>query len=114
VDNFEDVWLYKNKFDFIHSRELEGCIADEEKLFKQAFEHLKPGGYFEVCGAYAYFLSDDDTHKRAESSAIYLEHARAAGEKFGKSFEGVKTWKEKMNAVGFKNVTESVVKVRIP
>lgn len=111
VDNFEDVWLYKNKFDFVHGRELEGCIANEERLFEQAFEHLKPGGYFEISGAYAYFLSDDETHRKAESSALYLEQARAAGEKFGKSFEGVKTWKDKMSAAGFVNVTETVVKV---
>ncbi|KAL1982645.1 hypothetical protein VTN96DRAFT_1015 [Rasamsonia emersonii] len=44
IDDFETPWLYRADFDFIHGRELEGCIANEDQLFSRAFEYLKPGG----------------------------------------------------------------------
>lgn len=56
------------KFDFINGRELEGCVANENRLFKQAFGHLKPGGYFEFDGAYSYYYYfDDGTDAKAEN-----------------------------------------------
>ncbi|KAH8661723.1 hypothetical protein BGZ61DRAFT_368615, partial [Ilyonectria robusta] len=48
VDDFESEWLYRTPFDFIHARELEGCITNDDKLFQRAFQHLVPGGYIEL------------------------------------------------------------------
>ncbi|KAL1961756.1 hypothetical protein VTN77DRAFT_1082 [Rasamsonia byssochlamydoides] len=98
IDDFETPWLYQTAFDFIHGRELEGCVANEDRLFSQAFDHLKSGGYFEFAGANAYFCSDDDT---------------ITGNEFGKSFDNVHLWKEKMEKAGFVDVKESVFKVPI-
>lgn len=38
VDDAEDLWLYEQKFDFIHLRLMAGCFADWPKLFRQAYE----------------------------------------------------------------------------
>lgn len=111
IDDFESDWLYKNKFDFIHGRELEGCVADEERLFRQAFEHLRPGGYLEWVGAYAWFFSDDGTDEKAEYTKKWLKLFHEAAGKFGKSFETAPTWKEKMEKVGFVDVKQTVFKV---
>ncbi|KAL1971102.1 hypothetical protein VTN77DRAFT_53 [Rasamsonia byssochlamydoides] len=113
IDDFDTDWLYKTKFDYIHGRELEGCSADEDRLFRQAFEHLKPGGYFEFDGAYAHFLSDDDTAQKAENCQSWLQKLRDASEKFGKSIEDVRQWKEKMEKAGFVDVKEEIFKVPI-
>ncbi|KAB8070757.1 S-adenosyl-L-methionine-dependent methyltransferase [Aspergillus leporis] len=48
IDDCCDDWVYrKNSFDFAHLRGLYGCIADWDKFYEQALEHLKPGGYVE-------------------------------------------------------------------
>jgi hypothetical protein len=111
IDNFERDWVYKDKFDFIHGRELEACVADEDRLFRQAFEHLRSGGYFEFNGAYAYFLSDDGTHEKAKNTQWWIKTLREAAETFGKSFDNVPLWKEKMERAGFVDVRLTVFKV---
>ncbi|OHW98044.1 methyltransferase domain-containing protein [Colletotrichum incanum] len=48
-DDFEDDWTWSpGYFDYIHARHLEACVSDWPKLYSQAFEHLKPGGYIEI------------------------------------------------------------------
>ncbi|KAI8710588.1 hypothetical protein NCS52_01559100 [Fusarium sp. LHS14.1] len=44
VDDFERDWLYAEPFDFIHAREIEGCISDRNMLFRRVFRRLKPDG----------------------------------------------------------------------
>jgi len=38
VDDAEDLWVYQQKFDFIHLRLMAGCFADWPKFFRQAYE----------------------------------------------------------------------------
>jgi len=114
IDDYESDWAYKNKFDYIHGRELIGCIGDEDRLFRQAFEHLKPGGYFELQSVESYFGSDDGTHEKAEFCQMWLHNLREAGDKFGKSFRNVPRWKEMMEKAGFVDVQDVVFKVCPP
>lgn len=62
---------------------------------------------------YAYWLSDDDTASKATNSQACSKMLREAAEKFGKSFEMVPLWREKMEKVGFVDVRESAFKVGI-
>lgn len=112
IDDFETDWVYGSKFDFIHGRELEGCVSDEDKLFAQAFKHLKSGGYFEFDGAYTHWLSDDDTAQKAENCQFLAAKIHEAANKFGKSFDNVPLWKAKMEKAGFVDVKEFVYKVK--
>ncbi|KAF6805968.1 SAM-dependent methyltransferase [Colletotrichum musicola] len=49
IDDIEQPWTWPNEyFDFIHIRNLEGAITKWDKLYKQAFIHMKPGGYIEI------------------------------------------------------------------
>ncbi|KAF6810664.1 SAM-dependent methyltransferase [Colletotrichum sojae] len=49
IDDIEQPWTWPNEyFDFIHIRNLEGAIAEWDKLYKQAFIHMKPGSYIEI------------------------------------------------------------------
>lgn len=105
--------MFKREFDYIHGREIEGCIADETQLFRQAFENLKSGGYFELQCAYPYWLSDDDTAEKATNAQLWVKHAREASEKFGKSLTNAPTFKDKMKEVGFVDIDEMVYKVSI-
>lgn len=38
VDDAEDLWLYPDKFDYIHARLMAGCFADWPNFFRQAYE----------------------------------------------------------------------------
>ncbi|GKT61711.1 SAM-dependent methyltransferase [Colletotrichum tofieldiae] len=49
IDDIEQSWTWPaDHFDFIHIRNLEGCIADWRALYENAFECTKPGGYIEI------------------------------------------------------------------
>ncbi|KAL0937526.1 putative SAM dependent methyltransferase [Colletotrichum truncatum] len=51
IDDIEKLpWTWPtNHFDFIHIRNLEGCVADWPALYAQALDNLQPGsGYIEV------------------------------------------------------------------
>ncbi|KAM5343699.1 hypothetical protein ACJ41O_012236 [Fusarium nematophilum] len=113
VDDFEAEWLYRRPFDFIHARELEGCISNDKKLFERAFEHLSPGGYFEVQAVYTRFHSDDGTADKATSAQDWMEKICGGAAKFGKPLDCAPEWKAKLEEVGFVDVQQVIRKVPI-
>ncbi|RSL59645.1 hypothetical protein CEP53_005726, partial [Fusarium sp. AF-6] len=113
VDDFEDEWVYKTPFDFIHGRELEGCIGNEDQLFRRAFQHLAPGGYIELQAAYTRWLSDDGTAEKAKNAQSWLKTLLEGTAKFGKSLECAVNWKEKLEAAGFTDVQQDIRKLPI-
>ena len=46
IDDIEEEWEYKRKFDFIHSRMMTGSIHDWPKLIKSIYNNLNPGGWY--------------------------------------------------------------------
>jgi hypothetical protein len=38
IDDIEEPWTYKYKFDFLHLRMMTGSIADWQKCFHQCYE----------------------------------------------------------------------------
>ncbi|KAL6414270.1 hypothetical protein AUP68_00788 [Ilyonectria robusta] len=113
IDDFEDDWVYKNPFDFIHARELEGCISNPEKLFRQALKSLTPGGYFELQAQRGCFMSDDGTADKATTLQSWAEKILESSSKFGKPIDCAHLWKEVMEKVGFEDVHEEVRKIPI-
>ncbi|KAH7471773.1 hypothetical protein FOMA001_g13796 [Fusarium oxysporum f. sp. matthiolae] len=111
VDDFEQDWVYRKRFDYIHARELGGCIADDGKLFSRAFEHLAPGGYLEMQAVYPRFLSDDDTDKLAKDAQYWMTNICEGAAKFGKPLDSVPQWLDKMQAAGFVEVKQEIRKV---
>ena len=105
VDDFELEWMYrKESFDFIHARALYGSVSDHQTLYRQVFDHLKPGGWFEHTEVGVEVFSDDSTIK-----GTILEDwgglSLTAGDKFGRTLRIVDQTKELMEATGFTNVT---------
>ncbi|KAF4416383.1 s-adenosyl-l-methionine-dependent methyltransferase [Fusarium acutatum] len=48
IDDAQLDWTFKpDEFDFIHIRYLYGAIDDWKKLYRQAFTHVRPGGWVE-------------------------------------------------------------------
>lgn len=48
LDDAREEWTYHEPFDLIHLRGLSGAFDDWTAIYRQAFEHLSPGGYIEV------------------------------------------------------------------
>ncbi|KAL1969041.1 hypothetical protein VTN77DRAFT_875 [Rasamsonia byssochlamydoides] len=48
LDDAEEEWTYHEPFDLIHMRGLSGAFRNWNAVYKQAFKHLKAGGYIEV------------------------------------------------------------------
>jgi hypothetical protein len=48
VDDFEDAWLYAQKFDLIHGRLINSGVRKPQHIFAEAFSALTPGGYLEM------------------------------------------------------------------
>ncbi|KAE8353477.1 S-adenosyl-L-methionine-dependent methyltransferase [Aspergillus coremiiformis] len=113
IDDYESDWLYTRPFDFIHARELEGCIGNDIKFFKQAFKHLAPGGYLEVQAVTSPFLSDDDSLDKAANLKLWMANIVEGLSKFGKPIDNVGGWKDKLKDVGFVDVHQEIRKLPI-
>ena len=82
VDDIESDWP-EEIYDYIHQRSMGGSVSDWDKLFRQAFDHLRPGGYYEIQEMEFPLLSERGLV--AEDSAImrFLRHLDEAGKLAG-------------------------------
>jgi trans-aconitate methyltransferase len=114
IDDAESDWTFSphEKFDYIHARSMGGGIGDWPKLLKQAYQHLKPGGWFEAQEFEALVHSDDGTHEHATSLLGWQDLLHQASNKFGKPINVSAKILEWMRIQGFANVTDDIYKVR--
>jgi SAM-dependent methyltransferase len=112
IEDIESDWTWaKNSFDFIHARELLLAIRDWPKLMQQSFEHLKPGGYFEVSGTYPNAGCDDGTYPEGSAYAELIQIFYDIGVAIGASSKAPVFWKKQMEDAGFVDVEESIFKI---
>ncbi|PYH88938.1 S-adenosyl-L-methionine-dependent methyltransferase [Aspergillus ellipticus CBS 707.79] len=115
VDDVEEAWPFSEDkaFDFIHQRNMVGAIADWDRLFAQAFEHLQPGGYYEIQEFRVWFHSQD-VRLPADSNLERWQRLLTEGSAaFGKPLNVVQSLAGKMVKAGFAAVDEDVLKVPI-
>lgn len=111
VDDFESEWPYNNSFDYIHGRELAGAIHDFSRLARQAFSHLRPGGFFEVQSFLVDIFSDDRSLDKAPYTKQGYALVQEASAKFGKPMNDLDKWPTIMREAGFIEVVCKIVKV---
>ncbi|KAL6703740.1 hypothetical protein ACN47E_009121 [Coniothyrium glycines] len=106
IDDVSVHWTFPpNHFDFIHIRELFGCIPDWDFFFQQAFEHTKPGGYIEIVEHSVCPTSDDGSQRPNHFYHTWGQVVLAMGDKFGKTFDIWQHSADKIHAAGFVDVT---------
>lgn len=111
IDDVTLPWTYPtNQFDFIHVRELFGCIPDWDEFFRQCWRCLKPGGYIEVVEHSVQPRSDDGTVGPDHFYNLWGQTVVESGTRFGKSFT---IWEEsawRLEQAGFVDVVEKTYK----
>ncbi|KAM5443225.1 hypothetical protein MferCBS31731_001542 [Microsporum ferrugineum] len=100
-------WTYpQNHFDFIHIREMFGCIPDWDEFFQQCYQCLKPGAYIEIVEHSVEPTSDDGSVGPSHFYTLWGKTVVEAGATFGKSFTIWKESKERLKRAGFIDVVE--------
>lgn len=107
IDDVTLEWTFPhNHFDFIHIRELFGCVPDWDFFFQQAYNHTKPGGWIEIVEHSVQPIATDGT---MGPDHFYNEWGKTVvelGEKFGKSFTIWSESKERLRRAGFVDVVQ--------
>lgn len=107
IEDCNQPWTYPDShFDFIHIRELFGCVPDWDVFFAKCFKHTKPGGYVEILEHSVWPRCDDDSMPPDAFYNLWGQTALQMGERFGKSFTIWEESKARMEKAGFVNVEE--------
>lgn len=80
IDDIEQDWPYSEPFDFIHIRAMSGAISDWPRLYRQCWNHLRPGGWIEVAD---WNYSEITGLEAADYLSIYASALRSAHEVAG-------------------------------
>ena len=97
--------------DWKPTREFLLAIRDWDKLIRQSYEHLKPGGYLELSCSVPDPCCDDNTVPEDSAWVQFTQVFFEIGEALGASGQAPKTWKAKMEAQGFEEVHEYIFKI---
>ncbi|PNH35767.1 hypothetical protein VD0002_g4617 [Verticillium dahliae] len=110
----EEPWpLRENDYDMIHIQLLKGGIRDWTDLYRKIFRHLKPGGYLEHVEIDWTFRSDDNTLTSDTALVAWSEAVHRALRTFGTPLDINDRIKGDLQALGFTDVTETIVKLPI-
>ncbi|OMP86175.1 hypothetical protein BK809_0003344 [Diplodia seriata] len=113
VADAEEEWPFeKNAFDFVHARYLYPAITDWAQLWRQSFDHLRPGGWVEHQEDSAMFWSDDPGFEGSRTKH-FASQIEFASKKIGKNFRIAAEQKDRMQEAGFQNVVQKLCKIPI-
>jgi len=100
-------WTFlADHFDFVHVRELFGCVPDWDFFLRQAYEHMRPGGWIKIVEQGVYPRCDDGSMPNDHFYHTWGQTVIALGEKFGKSFAIWDEARERLERAGFVDVVE--------
>lgn len=113
IDDAESDWIYNahERFNLIHGRGLSGAINDWDRLCRQCYDNLHPGGWLEFQEPMAWVESEDDSMERAVNLRHWQQLCNDGAAQFGKVIMVGHTLKERLLNSGFVDVHEKVVKV---
>ncbi|KAJ9317649.1 hypothetical protein DTO271D3_2115 [Paecilomyces variotii] len=113
VDDVESDWTFPpdEKFDFIHGRGMAGGIGDWSRLYRQAYEHLVPGGWIEMQEYESEAHSDDGTLETTQFIRNWQDMINDASERVGKNFNEAPSQRQRLIDAGFVDVRDDIYKV---
>jgi SAM-dependent methyltransferase len=113
LDDVEAEWTWQREsFDFIFMRDPLYCIRDFPRLIRQAFDHLKPGGWIEFECIYGILSCDDGTLPEDSYYAQFGRYILDASIKTGTPLTDAGSFKHWFEEAGFETAVE--VRYKIP
>ncbi|KAJ5460206.1 S-adenosyl-L-methionine-dependent methyltransferase [Penicillium daleae] len=112
IGDLEKPWPVQPGFDYIHTRWLIGCLSDWKKFFKQCYDNLDSGGWFEILDIGFPCQSADGTLKGDSHLEKWNNLLIEAANLSGRSLTAAKDFGRILEEVGFSNV--SVERSRLP
>ncbi|KAK3046097.1 hypothetical protein LTR09_012390 [Extremus antarcticus] len=114
IDDVELAWTFPDShFDFVHIRCLMGSIKDWPALYRQAYDHISPGGWIQHLDMDLSFISDDgtvgDDHLMAQWSKALFD----AGEVTGKTFNVPNRMSRLIQDAGFEDMQQVWYKIPV-
>lgn len=114
IDDVEDEWVdAADEFDFINMRHTCAYIKDVDKLLRNCYEHVKPGGWVEFSDFGGYALCDDGTMPEDYPVNECFKLVRKALANNGTNFLIANEHEEHFKQAGFRNVQCRIVKTPI-
>ncbi|OHE94361.1 methyltransferase domain-containing protein [Colletotrichum orchidophilum] len=113
VDDVESPWVHGYLFDFIFCRYMAASIADWEKLVKNTFDNLAPGGWVEFQDYKISMVSDDGTFTKDHHTAKWMSLLMEACEKVGRDACPGPKLEGWVREAGFANVVHQEFKMPI-
>ncbi|PWY88638.1 S-adenosyl-L-methionine-dependent methyltransferase [Aspergillus sclerotioniger CBS 115572] len=113
IDDAELEWSYSSQFDLIHMQGLNGAIRDWPRLFKQAYDHLAPGGYLEVKDTDFKATCDDNTIPTTSSLRTWENECVRACTLLDQTLTAPAHVRRWMEAAGFLDVEERLFRLPV-
>jgi SAM-dependent methyltransferase len=105
VEDVEQDWNFDNDFDFVHARMLVIGLKDWPNFFRQAYAHLKPGGWLEMQDLVSPMPRCDDGTAPADSPLmIWAETMRTATGRSGIDVFAADHFTNHMRNAGFVDI----------
>lgn len=132
IDDANEDWVFPQKFDFIHMRQMH-CAVNEKKLLKQSYEsvspillltthsaetktdnptfsNLLPGGWVEMQELSPPPRNDDGTQSPSDPLALWSQHMIKASRIIGQDLDNPDKYAQWMLDAGFVNVRQVMYK----
>ncbi|KAN0091873.1 S-adenosyl-L-methionine-dependent methyltransferase [Hyaloscypha variabilis] len=102
VDDIEEPWIYKFKFDFLHLGFMLGSLSDWPKCFRQCYEGLNPGGWIEIQDFNPLIQDNDNSFPPNCAVRKWTELSIEAAKKLGRPLDSPTWWPKdpKMRELG--------------
>ncbi|KAJ5730705.1 uncharacterized protein N7483_005213 [Penicillium malachiteum] len=112
VDDVLQEWTWREPFDFIHMRLMLGAFSAEEwdTVYKQCYDNLTPGGWFEQFEGGCDLLSDDGSLPEDSILTQWGKNIVAAASNAGKPVDTLDTMRTEIEKAGFVDIHEKVYK----
>ncbi|RDL41874.1 Uncharacterized protein BP5553_01853 [Venustampulla echinocandica] len=110
IDDIEEPWTYRYKFDLIHMRMMVGTISDWDRCFKQCYDNLNPGGWLEIKDIKFPIEDNDNSFPEDCSIKKWADLILEGTTKLGRPCNTAKDYKAQLINAGFTNVVEIVYK----
>lgn len=113
IDDVEDEWVESKPYDLIHMRHSCAYLKDVDRLLRQCYTNLRPGGWVEFSDFGGYLLCDDGTMPDDYPVNECFALVRRAMKQFGANYLIANEHEGNFKRAGFQNVQCRIIKTPV-